>query len=116
MDIQYAVMLLSRPFQVNKSTHNSSAFAGFALNECFLMIFYLFDLNQPYWEDRAMEEVNTHTHTLSLAMQSLCSQVNALAAVSTSVLCLIGPFAVQSHLYRKPLLPLIAVPFAQAAG
>lgn len=79
------------------------------------MSFSPFDLNQPYWMDHPKEEVDAHTHT-SLVKQSHCSQVNALAAVSTSVLFLIGPFAVQSHLSRKPLLPLIAMPFAQAAG
>ena len=75
-----------------------------------------FDLNQPYWEDHAKEEVNTHIHTLSLVRHSLCSVVNALAAVNTSVLLLIGPIAVQSHLSHKPPLPLMAMPFAQAAG
>lgn len=44
------------------------------------------------------------------------SQVNTLGAVCTCVVCLIGPFAMESHLSRKHPLPLIVVPFAQAAG
>lgn len=98
--------MLWKSFQANKLTHNGASLSPF-------------DLYKPYWTDHAKEEVNTHTltHTnVCLVRQPLCAQVNALAAVSTSVLCLIGPFAVQSHLSRKPLLPLITMPFAQAAG
>lgn len=51
---------------------------------------------------RAM--LHTHTH----------AEVNKLAVVSTSPFCLIGPFAVQSHLSWKPLPSLIALPFVQA--
>lgn len=85
------------------------------------MTFYFFDLSHHYWSDFAWEDVNTNTNkhnmqTSSSVRRSLRSQVKALAAVSTSVLCLIGPFAVQSHLSRKPPLPLMLVPFAQAAG
>lgn len=76
------------------------------------MTFSRFDLNQPYWTDHPEEEVDKNAQTSSVNR----SQVNALAAVCASVFSLIGPFAVQSHLFRKPLLPIIAVPFAQAAG
>ena len=101
-------------------TH-SSAFAGFA--ECFLMSFSLFDLNQPYWAKPGYGgSKHTYTH-FPLAGQSLCSQVNALAAVSLSAL---SDWVSSCSMVGTPLqgaasgssspLPLIAVPFAQAAG
>lgn len=82
----------------NMLTHNSA----FAVTECFLMS--LFDLNQPYWEDRATEEVNTCTHTFlgktvsllsgkcisscqhfcSLLDWALCSAVTPLQEASSS--------------------------------
>lgn len=66
-------------------------------------------LYKPFW-------ILVHTFTFAGKSISLGSQVNRLAAVSTCVLLLIGLFTVQSHLSRKPLLPLIPVPFAQSAS
>lgn len=68
----------------------------------FLMSFSLFDLNQPYWEDHAVEEVNTHffldktvsllsgkrisscQHFCSRLDWALCSAVTPLQEASSS--------------------------------
>lgn len=90
------MMRIWHPYQANKLTH----VPGCSLTECFL----IFDLNQPYWDDHAAEEVNASTHTFlgkrvsllsgkcisscqhfcSLLDWALCSAVTPLQEASSS--------------------------------
>lgn len=101
------LIVSSKLWRYRSVTHYPLTFAVCVSTDCS-------DLNNLHAELRLKHALFSFSF-LSWQRQSFSSQVNALAAASTSSFCLIGPFAMRSHLCRKLGLPLI-MPFVQAAG